>query len=539
MSQIRHCWCGNDKLLDFSPDYKLCDECHTLVSTQPAGQSDPSVGDDEQDFYGRQYWYKHQEQDLGFANIETRARVDLTERCQHWLRAFLRYKLPPGKVLEVGCAHGAFVAMLRAVGFDATGLELSPAIVDFAKRTFGVPMLLGPIEQQQIEPGTLDLIVMMDVLEHLPDPLGTLRRCAELLRANGLLVVQTPSLPAGCSYDQLTADEHPFRAMLLPGEHLYLFSEQSAAELFRRAGLVHMAKEPAMFAMYDMFLFAGRSALTVRTDDQVAQALLGSPQGRLALGWLDTHRQVQKMQGDLAEIEVDRAKRLQDNLALVTQLREQQAKISQTESDRAKRLEDNLALTAQVRQQQARISEIEIDRAKRLEDNKALTAQVRHLQARIAEIDLDRAKRLEDNKALMAQVHHLQARIAEIDLDRAKRLEDNKALMAQVHHLQARIAEIDLDRAKRLEGNETLTAQVLQLQATNKEIDADRAKRLEIIETLAAKVKKQQATIGEIEADRAQRLEQIHALTARIHQLEPLPPMSAACGDNPTQEAPK
>ena len=566
LSQIRHCWCGNDTLLKFSPHHKLCDKCQTLVLSAPAAQEDPHVHDDAHDFYGEQYWYQHQ-RELGYADIQTRARADLTERCQHWLQTLLRYKLPPGKVLELGCAHGGFVAMLRAAGFDATGLELSPTIVEFAKRTFGVPMLLGPIEEQQIEPGTLDAIVMMDVLEHLPDPLATLSRCAELLKPDGVLVAQTPRFPPEISYKKMVATRDGFLEQFKPQEHLYLFSEQSAAELFRRAGLGHTSKEPAMFAHYDMFLFAARTAPTVRTDDQVAQALLDSPRGRLALCWLDMHRQIQKMQGTLAEIEVDRAKRLQDNLALATQVREQQTKISQTESDcakrlednlklsdqvrqlqaqiteidadRAKRLEDNLTLTDQVRQQLARISEIELDRAKRLEDNLKLSDQVRHLQAQIAEIETDRAKRLEDNLTLVDQVRQLQARIAEIEVDRAKRLEDNLKLADQVRQLQAQITEIDMDRAKRLEDNLKLLDQVRHLQAQITEIDIDRAKRLEDNLKLTAEILHLQAANKEIDADRAQRLEQIHVLTARIHELEQLPPMSAACGENPTQEAPK
>ncbi|MGQ9532551.1 MAG: class I SAM-dependent methyltransferase, partial [Desulfotomaculales bacterium] len=118
-----------------------------------------------------------------------RARTDLPERCLYWLRTLLKYKLPPGRVLELGCGHGGFVALLRWAGFEAIGLELSPWVVGFARQTFGIPTLLGPVENQVIEPSSLEAIVLMDVLEHLPNPLSTLRHCLELLKQDGIFVI--------------------------------------------------------------------------------------------------------------------------------------------------------------------------------------------------------------------------------------------------------------------------------------------------------------------------------------------------------------
>ena len=112
MQPILHCWCGNTDLMEFSPGYLRCPMCETLVATQMLAPDVARIKDDNRDFYGREYWFSHQEKDLGFANIMTRARVDLSERCLHWLRTVLKYKLPPGKALELGSAHGGFVTTL-------------------------------------------------------------------------------------------------------------------------------------------------------------------------------------------------------------------------------------------------------------------------------------------------------------------------------------------------------------------------------------------------------------------------------------------
>src|SRR5437762_14161305 len=113
------CWCGNTALTPFSQAYRRCSQCETLVSQEWPAAPSMRVTDDERDFYGKGYWFTHQESDLHFPDIATRARADLSERCVHWLRTLLKYKLPPAQVLELGSAHGGFVAMLRWAGFQA------------------------------------------------------------------------------------------------------------------------------------------------------------------------------------------------------------------------------------------------------------------------------------------------------------------------------------------------------------------------------------------------------------------------------------
>ncbi|HWE03023.1 MAG TPA: methyltransferase domain-containing protein [Tepidisphaeraceae bacterium] len=469
MTKTPTCWCGNASFARFNDEYWRCAQCETLVTAREAAQPDPMIKDDDADFYGRNYWFKHQEQDLGFANIETRARTDLPERCQHWLRTLLRYKLPPARTLELGCAHGGFVAMLRTAGFDSSGLELSPAIVDFARRTFDVPMLEGPIERQDIPAATLDVIAMMDVMEHLPDPVGTLSCCAKLLKPDGILLAQTPRYPEGKSYEEMLAENDPFLEQLKPQEHLYLFSERSARELFGRIGLDHFATEPAMFGGYDMYLFVSPAPLKGKTDGEVEQALLASARGRMTLCWLDMEHDRRKLRDALGDIEADRAKRLDDIKTLTAQLEDSWARVAEIDADRARRLERMQLLAAQV-------DEIEADRAMRLERIESLTAQVN-------EIEADRGKRLETIVTLTAQ-------LGEAEADRENHLGQIETLTAQVGDLHRAVAEIEADRAERLAQIESLTAEVIRLRASIVEIEADRAKRLDVIMELDAQVKR-------------------------------------------------
>jgi SAM-dependent methyltransferase len=248
-----------------------------------------AVRDDEQDFYGKGYWLTHQVQDLGQADIHERARADLPERCMHWLRTVLRYKPPPARVLEVGCAHGGFVALLRWAGYDANGLELSPWVAEFARQTFAVPMLLGPVENQPLPEGSLDVIVLNDVVEHLVDPLATLTCCARLLKEDGALVVQMPCYPEGVSYQELHARKDRFLEMMdgMGAQHVHLFSRRAARQLFDRLGFTALDFVPALFDHYDMYLVTSRQALVRHGPEALAGARTATPEGRLALAWLE------------------------------------------------------------------------------------------------------------------------------------------------------------------------------------------------------------------------------------------------------------
>lgn len=335
------CWCGSLEVSSYSPEYRRCMACGTLVTLGMPQHNIARVGDDSKDFYGRDYWFGHQSRDLGHPDIVQRARTDLPERCAHWMRALLRHKLPPGKALEVGAAHGGFVALMRQAGFDAAGLELSPSIVTLARSTFGVPMWQGLVEDCEIPPGSLDVIALFDVLEHLQQPLQTMRHCLELLGPEGLLMIQTPRVPPEVSYEDLTRREDPFLAQFKKEEHLFLFTEDGVRELFRRLEAPELDFLPAIFSHYDMFLAVSRRPLVTHSDAEIAAALRSSEQ-RVVLALLDLYQQYQDAARHLSFAARDAEERLQLIRTLEAQLRE-------SEADRAERLRVIHALDAQVR----------------------------------------------------------------------------------------------------------------------------------------------------------------------------------------------
>lgn len=307
------CWCGRGELQSFSPHYHRCTSCNTLVSGYRKDKAHYKGADDPDSLYGKEYWTKHVK-DLGFPDIYERARMDLTERDVFWLRNILSYKLPPAKSLELGCAHGGSVFLMHLAGYEAAGAEMSQWLCEFAANTFDVPMFCGDIDDIDIPPASLDIVVLMDVIEHFPDPVEGMKRLAGVLKPDGVMVIQTPCLRnVGKTFEQMSADNEMFLHHLKEEEHLYLFNEQSLRDLLALVGMTYTASEEPIFS-YDMFVFASRQPLAKIDSSVVEQHLMQQPTGRVVLALVDFYRKL-----EMAESKQSRIDTLDNEVALLKQ----------------------------------------------------------------------------------------------------------------------------------------------------------------------------------------------------------------------------
>jgi glycosyltransferase involved in cell wall biosynthesis/2-polyprenyl-3-methyl-5-hydroxy-6-metoxy-1,4-benzoquinol methylase len=327
MNQI--CWCGNADLQDFSPKYLRCDVCSTLMSKSFPSADVTAITDEDADFYGRKYWLDHQVDELGLASIVERSQSDLLDRCRWWLAQLLEFRLPPAGLLELGCSHGAFLALAEQVGFRVTGLELSPWVVGFARSSFGVDVRIGPIERQGFQSGSFDVICLFDVLEHLQDPVQTLECCAQALSSNGILVVQTPQYPFPTDFGELQERRHPFLQMMLPDEHFFLFSEESAKRLVREAGFFAYESIPACFAHYDMMFVAGKGSLAKTSAQAKREALEAHKGGRLVQAFLASLQEKTNLDAQRQELHANLVQAKQDIVSLGAQRQELHANLVQ------------------------------------------------------------------------------------------------------------------------------------------------------------------------------------------------------------------
>ncbi len=286
------CWCGENQLKVFSEHYLICSCCNTLVSKNKMHNDYYKGADNADSLYGKEYWINHLKNDFGYPDIFQLSRDCLTERCVYWLRDILQYKNLSGKTLELGCAHGGLVYLMSLAGYDASGTEMSRWLCDYAHDTFNVPMVCGTLEDTDVPPQSYDMIVLMDVLEHMPDPVDGLNRIASALKDDGVLVIQTPCWrETEKSYEQMKTECSIFLQQLKEKEHLYLFNQNAIETILKRTGFSFLSVERPIFA-YDMFIFAGKQPLVKRTRDGIESDLLKTPQGRIVLALIDFYKKL-------------------------------------------------------------------------------------------------------------------------------------------------------------------------------------------------------------------------------------------------------
>ena len=180
-----------------------------------------------------------------------------------------------GRLLDVGCSIGQFAARAKAAGFAATGLEMNEASAVFARAHYGLEVAEGTIHDAPQEAGSLDVLTMFDVIEHVPDPLGDLRKAWELLAPGGTIVLSTPnidglfprlSLPLAKKLDYWPHPEPPY--------HLYQFSAKTLGAMLEKAGFGRC--EMRHFAI-DLAYTFGQMQTLLKMPKRLAYAGLFAP----------------------------------------------------------------------------------------------------------------------------------------------------------------------------------------------------------------------------------------------------------------------
>ena len=205
---------------------RTCVTCGTAqVSPRPTPASLASL-------YSAEYYHCY-ERGAGISGGSDEVSGFLRDRLDELTRRFGR-----GSILDLGCAHGVFVAYARDQGWHAEGIETSSWAAAEGRRRFGIRIYETPIEDAPIAAGTLDVVHANHVLEHLIDPVGAMRAAYRLLRPGGVLVAEVPQ-----ELLTLPLADH-FRRLLRgsvsppPNYHLVFFSRRGLVLAARSAGFI-------------------------------------------------------------------------------------------------------------------------------------------------------------------------------------------------------------------------------------------------------------------------------------------------------------
>jgi 2-polyprenyl-3-methyl-5-hydroxy-6-metoxy-1,4-benzoquinol methylase len=135
----------------------------------------------------------------------------------------------PPTVLDVGCGLGVFLARMKEAGWQGTGLDVDPRLIEHARESVGVAAVRGDFTATE-GLGQFDVVTFNKVLEHVTDPVPMLARSAANLRQHGFIYVEVPDGEAAVAAGP---DREEFFI-----EHHHIFSMASLALLASRAGFL-------------------------------------------------------------------------------------------------------------------------------------------------------------------------------------------------------------------------------------------------------------------------------------------------------------
>lgn len=189
------------------------------------------------------------------------------------------FSLSGRRLLEIGSNVGLFLDVAREHGWDASGIEPSRWAVDQGVTRFGVNLTQGTVEELDATSDVADVIVMLDVLEHLNDPLTALRRLRGMIDEDGLLVLSTVNLDG--LHARLRKSDWPWFIR----SHLHYFGQRTLAAMLRRAGfrLIEWKIAPRSF---HLSYIAQRAGSSHQGAGAAASMITKVADPKIPVGWL-------------------------------------------------------------------------------------------------------------------------------------------------------------------------------------------------------------------------------------------------------------
>lgn len=225
-----------------------CKECgHVFVNNSPITSDNISDFYTMDDFRGQrklqnETWYTDYYSDC-FTNYEDKLNSSLVLKQFQEKAEYFDLKFPHGgRLLDVGCATGVFLDMMRKKGWDVEGLEISDELASYARKTFSLNVHVKDLTSEKLNREPFHVITLFDVIEHIPDPNLMISACRDLLVDNGVLLLRTPT-EEGLLRDiakviyrmSLTKIEFPM-LWFYSFEHIHSFSLNTLNTILKRHG---------------------------------------------------------------------------------------------------------------------------------------------------------------------------------------------------------------------------------------------------------------------------------------------------------------
>lgn len=147
-------------------------------------------------------------------------------------------------LLDVGCAAGLFVKEAKDRGFDAYGCDYSAAAIAYGKEHFGVHIIPSMAEDIDAPDDHYDVVTILHVIEHMPDPMRVMRELRRVLKPGGLLLMETVNYRAHHVIEKHLQFLIPIYGRLtnrgalpwVPFDHLYFWTPETLHKALETAG---------------------------------------------------------------------------------------------------------------------------------------------------------------------------------------------------------------------------------------------------------------------------------------------------------------
>ncbi len=134
------------------------------------------------------------------------------------------------RVLDIGCSVGATVTAAKALGWKATGVDVSESAVNYCREN-GLDCYKLDSSDLPFNDNTFDLVTHWHVIEHVEDVAESLKEWRRVLKPGGIMMFETPD----SSYRKAKW-MGPKYEKFWPSAHLYTFNEKNLTTILEKSG---------------------------------------------------------------------------------------------------------------------------------------------------------------------------------------------------------------------------------------------------------------------------------------------------------------
>lgn len=154
-----------------------------------------------------------------------------------------------GDLLEIGCAYGYFLETINPF-FNVFGIEMSNHAVNECKK-IGLNVISVDEEKKFLNYKIFDVVVMLDVIEHIVDPLETFNHISKCTKKDSLLVITTGDFG---SFSSILLGK--YWRLMTPPQHLWFFNKRSIINLLKKYNFkVESISYPSKFVPISLIIY--------------------------------------------------------------------------------------------------------------------------------------------------------------------------------------------------------------------------------------------------------------------------------------------